>query len=300
MRRPRPLGLARGSGSRKREARHPRACGRSEPLGDRELPRAEDRLAPDRPVTREWGDPTGRPIVFWPGLNPWGELQLVEAGPLLAERGFHVIAFAPPWRDEPDFYLPSRLARYIVETVGLERFAFMGHSWGASIGVHLAASYPKRVDALVLLDAGHTDVRPIESRDELVREFESDQAAFAFDDWDAYFDWVRTRVRDWRPSLEPRYREGMVEEDGRIVPRADPRAAAWALYGVSVEPPSAELARIDAPVLLLLASTNDDADALARFKEAQPAARVEVVDSGHDVLEDAPEETARLVAEFLG
>jgi pimeloyl-ACP methyl ester carboxylesterase len=270
-------------------------------VGDRELPRAEDRLAPDRPVTREWGDPAARPIVFWPGLNPWGDLQLVEVGPLLAERGFHVIAFAPPWREGPDFYLPSRLARYVIETVKAERFAFMGHSWGATIGVHLAADHPENVDALVLLDAGHTDVEPIDSRDELVLEFESDQEAFAFDSWDAYFDWVRTtRVRDWRPSLEPRYREAMIEENGRIVPRANPRAAAWALYGVAVEPPSAELARITAPVLLIVASNNEDAEALERFKQAQPGARVEVVDSGHDIPEDAPDETARLVAEFLG
>jgi len=88
----------------------------------------------------------------------------------------------------------------------------------------------------------------------------------------------------------------MTEENGRIVPRANPHAAAWALYGVSVAPPSVELA----PVLLMLASSNDDADALERFRQAQPGGRVEVVDSGHDVPEDAPEETARVVAEFLG
>jgi pimeloyl-ACP methyl ester carboxylesterase len=212
-----------------------------------------------------------------------------------------VISIAPPQHfDEPDAYRPSALARYVLEVTVLDRFTFIGHSWGASIGVHLAANHPEHVDTLVLLDAGHTDVRPIDSRDELVREFESDQAAFAFVSWDAYFDWVRTRVRDWRPSLEPRYREGMAEENGRIVPHANPRAAAWALYGVSVEPPSAELARIEAPVLLILARENDDTDALARFKEAQPGARIEVVDAGHDIPEDAPEETVRLVAEFLG
>jgi len=166
--------------------------------------------------------------------------------------------------------------------------------------VHLAANHPERVDALVLLDAGHTDVRPIDSLDELVREFESGQAAFSFDGWDAYFDWVKARVRDWRPSLERRYRQGMTEENGRIVPRTNPRAAAWALYGVSIEPPSAELPRIEAPILLILASDNDDANALERLRQAQPGARVEVVDSGHDVPEDAPEKTVRLVAEFLG
>lgn len=248
----------------------------------------------------EWGDPDGRPLVFWPGLNPWGDLQLVEVGPLLAARGFHVIAFNPPWRDDPDFYRPTQLARYVVDNVDANRFAFMGHSWGASIGVHLAANHPDRVEALILLDAGHTDVRAIESRDELAREFEADQASFAFESWEAFFDWVRGRVRDWRPSLEPRYREGMKEENGTIVARPPAAAAAWALYGVSQEPPSSVHERLDLPVLLIVSDANEETEALERFRAAVPHARVEVVHAGHDIVEDVPEETVRLVADFLG
>jgi pimeloyl-ACP methyl ester carboxylesterase len=253
----------------------------------------------DAAVT-EWGGRDGRPLVFWPGLNPWGNLQLVDVGPLLAERGFRVIAFAPPWNEDADFYRPTRLAHYIVDNADAERFAFMGHSWGASIGVHLAASHPDSVDALILLDAGHTDVATIESRDKLVEELKADQAGFAFDDWDAYFDWVKGRVRHWRPSLEPRYREGMVERGGKIVPRASARSAAFALHGISVEQPSTVHGRLTLPVLLVLATSNDDAAALERFRAAVPHARIEVVESGHDLLEDAPEETVLLVADFLG
>src|SRR4029077_4013237 len=40
----------RGERGREREARRPRQGGLAEPMGDRELPRAEDRVAPDRPV----------------------------------------------------------------------------------------------------------------------------------------------------------------------------------------------------------------------------------------------------------
>jgi pimeloyl-ACP methyl ester carboxylesterase len=272
-------------------------------VGDRELSRAEDGLAPDRPVTTEWGRADGRALLFWPGLNPWGELQLVEVGPLLAERGFRVISIWPPMVDEPDAYLPSRLAELIIavaDDARVDRFGFMGHSWGASIGVRLAADHPERVAALVLLDAGHTDVRAVELRDELVREFEADQAEFSFESWDAYLDWVKTnRVRQWRPSLEPRYRAGMVERDGRIVPKVSARVGAWSLYGVSVEQPSAAHARLALPVLLLVASENVDTDALARFRAAVPHAQVRTVASGHDLLEDAPAETARLAAEFL-
>jgi pimeloyl-ACP methyl ester carboxylesterase len=79
-------------------------------------------VAPDRPVVRRWGSPDGRPLVFWPGLNPWGSLQLVEVGPLLAERGLRVLAIEPPGvggspaLPAADDYLPSRLAELVVET----------------------------------------------------------------------------------------------------------------------------------------------------------------------------------------
>jgi pimeloyl-ACP methyl ester carboxylesterase len=274
-------------------------------VGDRELPRVEDGLAPDRPITREWGPVDGRPLLFWPGLNPWGSLQLVEVGPLLAGRGFRVIAIAPPGAgetpplDDPDDYLPSQLAERVLAVAdanGIDRFAFMGHSWGGTIGAYLAALHPDRVDALVLLDAGYAGHPTDRTRDELVREFEADQAAFAFESWDAYLDWVRTRVRAWRPTLEPRYREGMTEAGGRIVPRANARAAAWAMYGVSVESPRDVHDRITAPVLLLLAADADPEDFALRV----PQAVVHSLDTGHDVVEDAPDETIRLVAGFLG
>ena len=42
---------ARARGGRERQARRPRGAGRAEPLGDRALPRAEDRLAPGRALT---------------------------------------------------------------------------------------------------------------------------------------------------------------------------------------------------------------------------------------------------------
>jgi pimeloyl-ACP methyl ester carboxylesterase len=48
--------------------------------------------------------------------------------------------------------------------------------------------------------------------------------------------------------------------------------------------------------LLLLAAAADPEG----FAERVPQAVVERVDSGHDVVADAPDETARLVAEWLG
>jgi pimeloyl-ACP methyl ester carboxylesterase len=225
--------------------------------------------------------------VFWPGLNPFGDLQLVEVGPLLAERGFRVVAVQPPWEREPDDYLPSRLADYVLEIAPPGRFVFMGHSWGGSIGVQLAADHPERLDGLILLDAGYRDVELDVSRDELVQQFEADQEQFVFADWDAFREWVGER--NWE-----RYREGMVERDGRVVARPPARAAAYALHGVAREKQTATHDRLDLPILLLLAR-DADAGAFAR----KPNVETHVLDAGHSIPEDAPVETARLVADWL-
>jgi len=238
------------------------------------------------------GPVEGPALVFWPGLNPWGALQLVEVGPLLAERGIHVLACEPPLDlGAPDAYLPTRLAQLIADSAP-ERFVFMGHSWGGSIGVHLAARHPDRVGGLVLLDGGHVDFPSEQSRDELAARFEADQAGFAFDSWDDWWVWVRTRVSSWRPSLEPRYGEAAMHEvDGQVVPRASARVAAWARWGVHAEPPTSAHPCIECPVLLLLSRSGEEPASLQ--------AEIHRLDAGHDLFEDAPHETVRLVAEWL-
>jgi pimeloyl-ACP methyl ester carboxylesterase len=49
------------------------------------------------------------------------------------------------------------LAVSLVDALGIERAAFVGHSRGAMIGARLAAAAPGRLSALVLLDAGYGD-----------------------------------------------------------------------------------------------------------------------------------------------
>jgi pimeloyl-ACP methyl ester carboxylesterase len=226
-------------------------------------------VAPHRPLTHEWGPSDGRPLVFWPGLNPFGDRYLAEIGPLLAADGVHVVSIAPPWdRPTPDDYLPSRLAEYVLEVAPFERFVFMGFSWGGSIGVQLAADRPERLDGLVA-------------------RFEAEQAQFAFDDWDAFRAWVGDR--SWE-----RYSAGMVEHNGKIVPASSARAAAWALHGVAREKQTATHDRLHLPILLLLAR-DADPGALAE----KPNVEVHRLDAGHDVGEDQPEETARLVGAWL-
>ena len=94
----------------------------------------------------------------------------------------------------------------------------------------------------------------------------------------------------------------MREEGGAIVAASDKRAAAAAWHGLLQEQPSSAhdaLGRSGLPVLLVVASDTDASAEVERFRAAVPTAELAEVDSGHDVLADAPEETIALVSGWL-
>jgi pimeloyl-ACP methyl ester carboxylesterase len=292
-------------------------------VGDRVVPRAQDRLAPGRSIglaaggveltLRQWGSEPGRPLLYWHGLNPFGALELNEAGPAWADAGFRVVGFAAPGIADPSAfrdltsYRPTRLADLVVEVadrLGVGRFAYVGWSWGASIGVHLGVRHAERLEALVLLDAGHTDIPgdPDQPLEEILAGLSEQQERYRFADWDAFFAAARETRPRWRPALEERLRAGMHEVEGAIVARSDRHAAAAAWHGLLQEQPSSTheaLGETDLPILLVLGTRNDTAAEVERFRAAVPHAEIRAVDSGHDLLADASEETIELVAAWL-
>jgi len=266
-------------------------------------------------VVREWGGESERPLVYWPGLTPFGALHLNQAGPAWAEQGLRVISISPPGIETEalpaEEYTLSSLASLVVRLLDafeLERAAFVGYSWGASIGCHLGARRAERLSSLVLLDAGYQDV-PADGKslDERVEDARATQAEFRFDDWEGLFAAAREAGGRWSPEREERLRAGMREEDGKLVVAASPDAAAAALHGVITEPPTEQLAalgRTGLPVLLVTsgerAGDEEGKAAVAWFRAAVPHAEVvHVPDSGHDLLAEAPEKTIRAVGEFL-
>ena len=163
--------------------------------------------------------------------------------PRFAEQGYRVLAVDPPHDGDA---LPSHLARRVLDLAD-RRVVFIGASWGAVIGLHLAAGQPHRVERLVLLDGGHVDVK------------------------------VGRRLLK---GLEPARRD--------------------AIRGVMQEPPSSAYARVTVPTLLVTAARNPAPEQLDRFRAALPAATVVTLDGGHDLLEDAPDETVSAVLDWLG
>ena len=193
----------------------------------------------------------------------------------------------------------------LADELRLGRFDYVGWSWGATIGVHLAARHADRLTALVLLDAGHTDVQDVGewtdgSLEERVAESESNPVSFP--GWDEVVRIARERATAWRPALEERVRAGLEERDGRIVARGSVAAAAAAFYWVGIERPSVQLpalGRLELPILLVIASRNDTSTQVERFRAAVPHTRVVAIDSEHDLFAHAPDETARVVADWL-
>jgi pimeloyl-ACP methyl ester carboxylesterase len=226
-----------------------------------------------------------------------------------------VVSISPPGVETEalpaeDYRLP-RLAQLVVRLLAaleLERAAFVGYSWGASIGCHLGARHADRLSSLVLLDAGYQDV-PADGKslEQRIDEARATQTEFRFDDREAFLALAREGKPNWRPALEERALAGMREEDGQLVVASSPDAAAAALHGVMTEPPTEQLAALGntgLPVLLVTsgdrAGDEDGHAAVERFRDAvQQAEVVHVADSGHDLLADAPEPTIRAVGEFL-
>jgi pimeloyl-ACP methyl ester carboxylesterase len=192
----------------------------------------------------------------------------------------------------------------VASTLGVERFAYVGWSWGASIGVHLAARFGSRLTSLVLLDGGHTDIPgdPDRTLDEVLVDVENVPERYRSANWDTFLEPWRAKPF-WRPALEERLRAGMREAGGEVVAAADRRAAAAAWHGLLQEQPSSAFEPLGAssvPVLLVLASANDTREEAARFRTAVPRVETTSVESGHDLFAEAPVETISTVARWLG
>ncbi len=85
----------------------------------------------------------------------------------LAEAGYHVVV--PDMRGYNTSDAPQDVSAYTIDVLaadvvaladvfGADRFHLVAHDWGAVIGWWVAATYPGRLDRVVLMDGPHPDV----------------------------------------------------------------------------------------------------------------------------------------------
>jgi len=274
---------------------------------------------------RQWGSADGTPLLFVHQLGIAGSsLHLAEVAPLLADRyGLRVIAPDLPGfggsrpLPGPEPYRPDALAGLLVELLdrlGIARAGCAGLSWGATIGCHLAALAPRRVAALVLLDAGHIDAadQPGFEADapyaDRVRAARVQLGGFRFRRLDEALNTVSDDYPRWTPELEESWKAGLRLVGDRVVPRLLPEVYAAAVHGLAAAPPSGTWPALRAagtPVLLL---TADSPDAIrerqergrARFAAAVPRADVRIArGQRHDLVAGLGPELVPLVGDWL-
>ena len=272
------------------------------------------------PLTvRAWGDPDGRPLLF---LHALGHVAsgawLREAGPLLAARGFRVVApdqpgFGASPALAPDEYATERLARLalgLLDRFGIAWCVLAGHSWGGTIAIEVAATQPGRVEALVLLDTGHADYadQPGARAEATLEERIAAADGLTLPSWEALVDELRHEARRWDDVLPELMRPG-VRSNGAGITGVEPAVRAAAMHAAIASRVSERwpaLAAAGLPVLLLLATEPEESRArnvaaAARLAAAVPQARVVPVEgAGHDLLVDAGPRIAAAIADFAG
>jgi lipase len=249
----------------------------------------------------EWGDAAAPAVVCLHGVNAHG-LRYRRLAERLADRrrvvaldlrGHGHSGWEPPW--DLETHVGDVLET--IDALGIERAAFLGHSFGGRLVLELVARAPERVERAVLLDPAVWVPPPIALKR---AEEQRDDHSYAS---------VAEAILHRREGVPFAPDELLEEEmDVHLVQHEDGRyrlrycqSAVIAAFGEMAKPPPLEAA-CRVPTLMVRAPAGQVAvDAIVDACRAAYGEQLEVVDvdGGHIVLWDAFDETARAVEEFL-
>ena len=242
----------------------------------------------------EQGTPGGEPVVFVHGWPDSG-FSFSRVMPLLPEAA-RAVAFDQRGfgdSDHPDsgYSIPEMGGDVIalLDVLGIERAALVGHSFGSFVSRQVAIAHPARVTALVLIGTGFSTSNPV-TRDlqNSLRDL-PDPIPLEF-------------ARDFQAStvchpVPAEFFAQIVAESMKLPPRL------WRLLidRLLEYDDTQQLARIAAPTLLLWGErdalfSREEQD---RFMTALPAARLKVYEeTGHCPNWERPELVAADIAAF--
>ncbi len=218
-------------------------------MGDLELPRAEDGLAPDRAVAGVGA--AGEPLR--PDLNTWARLEpLVEVGTMLADRVLRDLARAVSTSRTPTCR-PARATRLdVIDARGVDRFLFMGHVERNDRGAHRSTIRIAWSGSSCSTRGSPTSPK---SRPRGARRGVRPSRHVRFDSSDDFLAGHReSGLRVLRRSR--RAPRGMVEREGKIVAGV-PAASQLGRSTASRSSRRAQRSSVERPVLLIAASSNE-------------------------------------------
>jgi pimeloyl-ACP methyl ester carboxylesterase len=201
----------------------------------------------------------GTPILLMPGLTAnCRTFDGVAGAGLTPQRRL----LTPDLRgrgasDKPDtgYTMADHAADVIgmLDRLGIERAVIGGHSFGGLLSFYIAATYPERVERLVVIDAAIAVAVP-QTR-ELIKP-SLDRLGKVYPSFTEYMALIKAAPYfhgwKWDPQIESYYQADVqVNPDGSVQARAHPEHIAAAIEGIIAEPWRDHLDRINLPVLLL-------------------------------------------------
>lgn len=253
--------------------------------------------------TRSWGSPGEDCVLCVHGVAQHGGI-FAELGERLAAAGRHVVAVdlrghrdsshLPPWSIE------AHVADLFetLDSLGVERAAWIGHSFGGRIVATAAAERPERAAAVALLDPAY--VVPPEAA---LQSAEVERLDWSFATAEGAINALLSAGRVVDPPREvvaayvaDDLRKG---PDGRMRFSFSPSAVVTAWSEMTL--PAPPVARVPTLMLRPEVPLFDPAVQDSLYREALGDLFTEVtVPKGHNVFWEAPEETISAIEAFLG
>jgi pimeloyl-ACP methyl ester carboxylesterase len=267
-----------------------------------------------RVAAKAWGPEDG---VRTLGLHGWldNAATFDRLAPLLPR--LRLVAVDLPGHGRSDHRAPGEayhmvdwlpIVHAIAEALGWDRFSILAHSMGAAIATLFAATFPARVERLVLLEGlGPLSAEPEEAPERLAKGIVELRRAHGKQP-PVYPD-LDTAVSRWLAvtwGLSPEGARILVERGTKTVPggitwRSDPRMRCPSLFRMTEAQIQAFLARIACPCLVVKATRGYPFDeALARRQAAAiQGLKLVEIEGGHHVHLDDPVRVAAVVDGFL-
>jgi pimeloyl-ACP methyl ester carboxylesterase len=199
----------------------------------------------------------------------------------------------------------------LMDHLGLEKAAVLGHSWGGNVAGNVAARFPERVEKLVMIDGGFLGGRQRsgatwESFRERVRPRDVTGTR------EEFLDRLRVQMAEiWSDDLE-RIVQTMVyeDEDGQIKDILRPENHAQVIHAMWYEPPSSTLPRVTCPTMIIPAGPRPERAgtefAVMREEMVEAAAKSLkdcqvrwIPNTMHDIGYHKPGELAEVIVGFL-
>ena len=200
----------------------------------------------------------------------------------------------------------------VLDHLGLEQAAVLGHSWGGNVAINVAARFPERVSKLVMIDGGFLDGHLLPDASwEVFQERYSPRNVSG--NRQEFLARISQQLENcWGEDLE-RIVQTMVYEDeeGQIQDILRPSNHAQVLDAMWGEPPSVTLPNIKCPTLIVPAGPRPDRAGsgfnltktvmVEAAAQAVPNNRVHwIPETIHDIGYHKPDELASVIEEFLG